>query len=227
MNIQLVVFDIAGTTVVDKGNINEAFRGAFLNAGYAVAAEDVDKVMGYRKTDAIKSILEKYKHQSQNDNADVIEIIHTDFTKNMVRFYEEDTELKPMPFAESVFEQLQNKGIKIALNTGFTTVIMDVILNRLGWNNSLLINAVISSDQVPEGRPHSFMIKKIMQQLKIDDPFDVAKVGDTKADIEEGRNAGCGLVVAVTTGAYSREQLREYNPDYIIDSLQQLPALIH
>ena len=46
-------------------------------------------------------------------------------------------------------------------------------------------------------------------------------------DIEEGRNANCGLVVAVTTGAYTREQLQQCNPDYIIDSLQQLPALIH
>lgn len=182
--------------------------------------------MGCRKLDAIKIILDKYNHQSLNVNLHLIESIHNDFTKSMVQFYEHDNELKPMPFAEDVFEQLQNKEIKIALNTGFTKVITDTILNRLGWNNSPLINAVISSDEVPEGRPHSFMIKKIMHQLNIDDANKVAKAGDTKVDIEEGRNAGCGLVVAVTTGAYTREQLQEYNPDYIIDSLQQLPALI-
>ena len=66
-----------------------------------------------------------------------------------------------------------------------------------------------------------------MAQLRIDDAREVAKVGDTKVDIEEGRNAGCGLVVAVTTGAYTREQLEQYYPDHIIDSLQQFPALIH
>ncbi|MEP6948172.1 MAG: hypothetical protein ABI863_02810 [Ginsengibacter sp.] len=30
MNIELVVFDIAGTTIADEGNINDFFRRAFL-----------------------------------------------------------------------------------------------------------------------------------------------------------------------------------------------------
>jgi phosphoglycolate phosphatase-like HAD superfamily hydrolase len=45
-------------------------------------------------------------------------------------------------------------------------------------------------------------------------------------DIKEGRNAGCGLVVAITTGAYTPGQLLPYHPDYIINSLLELPALI-
>jgi len=227
MNIELIVFDIAGTTVVDRGNINEAFRNAFLHAGYEVDIVDVDKVMGYRKIDAIKIILDKYNRQPQNANGHLIETIHEEFTNSMVEFYKHDHELKPMFFAEDVFDQLQKRGIKVALNTGFTKVITDTILYRLGWNNSALINGVISSDEVQEGRPHPYMIKKIMEQLNIDDAQKVAKVGDTKVDLEEGRNAGCGLVVAVTTGAYTSGQLQQYHPDYIIDSLQELPALIY
>lgn len=227
MNTQLVVFDMAGTTVFDRGNINEAFRNAFSNAGYTASPDEVDKVMGYRKIDAIKIILDKYHQSSQQVNEHLIDIIHNDFTNSMVQFYQRDSEVKPMPFAEDVFNELQQRKIKIALNTGFTKRITAAILNRLGWNNSLLIDAVISSDEVPEGRPHAFMIEKIMEKLSISDASEVAKVGDTKVDIEEGRNAGCGLVVGVTTGAYTRAQLLEYNPDYIIDSLQQLPALIH
>ena len=46
MSIELVVFDIAGTTVADKGNINNVFRKVFLNAGIEnVEAADVDEVM--------------------------------------------------------------------------------------------------------------------------------------------------------------------------------------
>ena len=65
---------------------------------------------------------------------------------------------------EEVFEELQKRGIKIALNTGFTKVITDAIVNKLGWKTNPLINAVISSDEVQDGRPHSDMIKKIMAQ---------------------------------------------------------------
>jgi phosphoglycolate phosphatase-like HAD superfamily hydrolase len=45
-------------------------------------------------------------------------------------------------------------------------------------------------------------------------------------DIEEGRNAGCGIVVGVTTGAYTRDQLEAYHPDHIIDGLQELELII-
>ncbi len=227
MNIKLVIFDIAGTTVVDSGNINEAFKNAFSNAGYNVNPADIDKVMGYRKTDAIRIILNNYNNNQIDSNSYLTDIIHNDFTNGMVKFYEEDDDLKPMPFAEEVFTNLQNRGIKVALNTGFTKVITSTILDKLGWHNSALINAVICSDEVPEGRPHSFMIKELSRQLNVNDAFDVAKVGDTKVDIEEGRNAGCGLVIAVTTGAFTRSQLEPYHPDHIIDSLQQLPALIY
>jgi phosphonatase-like hydrolase len=225
MNYKLVVFDMAGTTVRDKGNVNDAFRAAFLESGIEVAAEDVDKVMGYRKVEAIEIILKKYLEAMEYDAAR-INLIHDAFTKKMVSFYEEDTELAALPEVLETFSILRARGIKIALNTGFTRVITDVILKRLGWDQEAMIDAVVCSDEVQEGRPHPFMIRKIMEQLGIADAAEVVKVGDTSVDVLEGQFAGCGLVVAVTTGAYTREQLLEYQPDQIIDSMQQLPALI-
>ena len=226
MSIELVVFDIAGTTVADKGNINDVFRKAFSNAGIEnVDAADVDDVMGYRKKEAIEIIVAKYKPGYENDEA-FIDAIHEDFTNQMVAYYETCDGLVPLPFAEKVFRELQINKVKVALNTGFTRVITTPILKRLGWDNALFIDEVICSDEVPEGRPHPYMIEKLMQKLSIASAEDVAKVGDTKVDIEEGQNAGCGIVVGVTTGAYTKEQLIKYQPDYIIDSLEILPSLI-
>lgn len=48
-SIQLVVFDIAGTTVSDRGDIAIAFIDACKKHGYHVAVEEVNKVMGFRK----------------------------------------------------------------------------------------------------------------------------------------------------------------------------------
>jgi phosphonatase-like hydrolase len=156
----------------------------------------------------------------------LIEKIHEAFTQNMISFYENDPDLHPLPYAEETFEILQRHGVKVALNTGFTKAITDTIVNRLAWNNNTMINHVISSDEVPQGRPHPFMIRSIMNALGIEQVKNVAKVGDTQVDVQEGRNAGCGLVISVTTGAYTREQLESYDPDFIIDSLEELPALI-
>ena len=225
MGIELVVFDIAGTTVEDNGNINDFFRKAFSNEGIIVGANDINEVMGYRKKEAVQIIIDKYIPDLRN-KSDIVNNIHEDFTKQMVKFYETCEGLSPLPFAEKVFLQLQNNKIKVALNTGFTTAITAPILKRLGWDTASFINAVICSDQVPEGRPHPYMIEQLMQKLHVSYPENVAKVGDTKVDIEEGQNAGCGMVVAVTTGAYTKEQLVKYQPDHIIDSLQRLPSLI-
>lgn len=225
MSIELVVFDIAGTTVADKGNVNDFFRKAFSNAGIIVGANDVNEVMGYRKREAIEIIVEKYDFGFEND-AVFIEAIHRDFTEQMVLYYETCEELVPLPFAVKVFQELQNNKVKVALNTGFSRMITAPILKKLGWDTASFIDEVICSDEVPEGRPYPFMIEKLMQKLNISFADDVVKVGDTKVDIEEGRNAGCGIVVGVTTGAYTREQLIKYQPDYIIDSLEHLPSLI-
>jgi phosphoglycolate phosphatase-like HAD superfamily hydrolase len=71
------------------------------------------------------------------------------------------------------------------------------------------------------------MIEVLMADLGIDSPARVLKVGDTEVDVEEGRNAACGKVVSVTTGAYTREQLLPYQPDFIIDDLEELLPIIN
>ena len=83
----------------------------------------------------------------------------------------------------------------MALNTGFTRSITDAILHRLRWDDrSPLIDQVICSDEVARGRPSADMIQVLMDNLGIDSPARVLKVGDTEVDVEEGRNAACGRV---------------------------------
>ncbi|HEX6431816.1 MAG TPA: HAD-IA family hydrolase [Niastella sp.] len=218
-SIQLVVFDIAGTTVRDTGNVAKAFIDAFREFDIEVPTSPINHVMGFRKKDAIRLLL-------AGDNNDVlIEQIHEAFIRNMLALYENGPELTPLPQVEETFQQLKQWGIKIALNTGFTRPVTDAILQRLQWTIPETIDMVLCSDEVTEGRPQPDMIKTIMQQMDITDSKAVVKVGDTRVDVEEGRNAGCGLVVSVTTGAYTRSELALCKPDYIIDSIAELPAL--
>jgi phosphoglycolate phosphatase-like HAD superfamily hydrolase len=65
-----------------------------------------------------------------------------------------------------------------------------------------------------------------MSRLGVKDPHRVAKVGDTKADLEEGTNAVCAMVIGVTTGSYSREQLLVCPHTHILKSAADVPALI-
>ncbi|HUB62773.1 MAG TPA: HAD family hydrolase [Puia sp.] len=225
-SIQLVVFDIAGTTVRDSGGVAEAFITAFGENGFTMPAAEVKKVMGFRKMDAIVLLLEKFAPGKGSDE-ELADHIHTRFIDKMIEFYRNDETLAPLPHAEAVFRALKKQGIKVALNTGFTRSITDTILHRLRWDDrSTLIDQVICSDEVPNGRPYADMIDVLMADLGIDSAAHVLKVGDTEVDVEEGRNAGCGKVVSVTTGAYTREQLQAYHPDFIIDDLRELLPII-
>jgi len=225
--IELVVFDIAGTTVRDNGNVAKAFIAAFEKYGFHIRKEDAQDVMGFRKKDAIKMLLSKGKQDSPMNEDELIDGIHDAFTKNMIAFYKNDDDLQPLPFAEDVFVWLKNKGVKLALNTGFTKPITVTMLEKLQWKSGSTVDYIISSDEVKRGRPHPDMIQAIMNGLNIKNPASVAKVGDTEVDVEEGRQAGCGLVVSVTTGAYTRKKLEQYHPDHIIDSLSELPNLLN
>jgi phosphonatase-like hydrolase len=232
-SIQLVVFDIAGTTVRDKGNVAEAFIAAFKDYGIAIPVAEVKKVMGFRKMDAVILLLEKFgagkkvKLPDMEDAEELADRIHTRFIDRMIEFYRNDETLAPLPHAEAVFRALKKQGIKVALNTGFTRSITDTILHRLRWDDrSPLIDQVICSDEVQRGRPYADMIEVLMDDLGIESSAQVLKIGDTEVDVEEGRNAACGKVVSVTTGAYTREQLEPYGPDFIIDDLQELLPII-
>jgi phosphonatase-like hydrolase len=221
MPIKLIVFDIAGTTVKDDDYVAHAFRNAFVKNGYDISLDQTYPYMGIKKIVAVNAMLAKLGGQSADAGT-----IYTDFTDEMMDFYTYNASVMPLPYAEEVFQQLKEKGIRIALNTGFPRIIADVIINRLQWKDKGWVDDIIASDEVEHGRPQPFMIQELMLRASITDPLEVAKVGDTEVDVNEGRNAGCGLVVAVTTGAYTEEQLAAYDPDHIISSLSLLPNLI-
>ncbi len=221
--IKLVVFDIAGTTVKDNGNVAGCFIDAFRKNGLEVRNEEVSRLMGYRKKEAIQTMLE---NQGVNDPLLTIRI-HDDFTSSMITFYENDPSIVPLPHAEAVFSFLKSRHINVALNTGFTRPITAAIIKKLGWDSGSIIDCIVCSDEVEQGRPSPHMIQRIMDELQVKSAADVVKVGDTEVDIREGRNSGCGMVVGITTGAFSRDQLEPYEPDHIIDSLSQLPLLLN
>jgi phosphonatase-like hydrolase len=225
-NYSLVVFDIAGTTVRDKGNIAEAFIDAFKQHGIVVPTEEVNKVMGWRKKDAIVILLDQFQPDIAIHSDELVDQIHDAFIQNMISFYENDEDLQPLDYAEELFQQLRASNIKVALNTGFTKDITDVILRKLNWKEGQMIDFVVCSDEVPEGRPYPYMIQELMKRSEIIDAKQVVKVGDTEVDVQEGRNADCGLVIGITTGAYSKELLEQYQPDQVIDHLSELPALM-
>ena len=74
--------------------------------------------------------------------------------------------------------------------------------------------------------PFFIIAGDLMQRCGVSDPARVAKVGDTPADLAQGHNAGCGLVIGVTSGSHTREQLAGHPHTHLIESVADLPAVL-
>jgi phosphonatase-like hydrolase len=114
----------------------------------------------------------------------------------------------------------------VAVDTGFDRPITAPLLNRLGWIDQSLIDASVTSDEVAYGRPFPDMIFEAMRRTGISDVKTVAKIGDTASDLDEGNSAGCGLVIGVTTGAFSREELTTVKHSFLIDNVDEVVYII-
>lgn len=215
---KLVVFDMAGTTLKDDGGIvNRALRTTLSEAGIDVTPAEVNAVMGHPKPDAIAQLLTLPKDDPQ------VGSLHQGFVDRMVRFYRSDPSVQEVDGTSLTFLKLRNAGVLLALDTGFSRMIANTVIDRLGWRS--LLDASVTSDEVPRGRPFPDMIDALRERLGVADPNTVAKVGDTPSDLLQGTAAGCGWVIGVTQGSHTQSQLATHPHTHLIPNVVALNAL--
>jgi phosphonatase-like hydrolase len=222
--IELVVFDMAGTTVSEGGAVYRCLRDTLTANGLETPADSLQEVKGMDKYEALRILIEKSAMREQLLPG--LDAIHEDFVERMIEFYRADPSVGEAPGANETFRRLRQAGVRVALNTGFSRDIAQTLIDRLNWERDELIDASVTSDEVERGRTHPDMIRRLMLKLGVTDSRRIAKVGDTPADLLEGKNAGCGLIVGVTQGSCARAQLERFPHDHLIGSVAEFPDLL-
>lgn len=222
-SIQLVIFDMAGTTVYDDHYVSRVLCASLALHGYTVPREAADEVMGIAKPVAIQSLLEQFYPGAATTAP--IAAIHQEFLRQMIDFYTTADDIREMRGASEVFRALKKQGIKVGIDTGFSRDITDVIMTRLGWDKEGLVDVSVSSDEVACGRPAPDMVYRAMALTGITDVKSVAKVGDTPVDVMEGNNAGCGMVIGVLSGIGTREALSNAGEVLVVASIADIAAM--
>ncbi len=220
--IKMVVFDMAGTTVDEDNVVYKTLYKAINEAGVDVTLESVLlHGAGKEKLKAIKDIL----LACGVVNNEVTNTAFQYFLKYLTDAYN-DLSIKPQIGAIDLFIELRTLGIKVVLNTGYNRETAELLLAKLGWQIGSQIDGLVTASDVLNNRPMPDMIYLAMQQQNITDAAFVVKVGDSAIDIEEGKNAGCGFSIGITTGAHTVQQLQSANPDFIINNLHALLPII-
>ncbi len=216
--IEMVVFDMAGTTVDEQNVVYKTLHKAIVAANVEVSLETVlEYGAGKEKHKAIKDVLTHLKSDKLKDS----QTIFNNFKKSLAVAYE-FLEVKPIKGVEKVLLNLRSEGVKVVLNTGYDRKTAALLLDKLQWDEKIHYDALITASDVVNGRPHPDMIFQAMELFGITDASKVLKAGDSAIDIEEGKNAGCGITVGVLSGAQTKVQLEKEKPTYVLESLVNL-----
>ena len=122
--------------------------------------------------------------------------------------------------------RLKHAGLRVALVSTFGRMILDAMLDRLGWRTTRLIDATVAADEVGRGRPYPDSVIRAMALTGVRRTETVASVGATPIDLEMGAAAKCGLVVGLMNGSHGAEHLRHSPHTHLISHLGVLPRLV-
>lgn len=237
-NIDLLVCDMTGTTVEEGGVVTMAIatnleRGVYkilrqtmVDAGLDVTEEQMHPWHGAKKEAVIENFL-KVAGTPSPLIPRLVDSIGEEFLRTIDAAYfaanDEDSCLRYIdPSLPEYVRSLQAGGTKVGLDTGHPREIQDGLMTKLDLHD--LVDASVSSYEVVKGRPYPYMIFDLMIKTKVMDVNRVAKAGDTVRDIQQGRNAGCGLVIGVLSGADSAEELLKAGADIVVPNITHVPV---
>ncbi|MCL2653028.1 MAG: 2-aminoethylphosphonate--pyruvate transaminase [Propionibacteriaceae bacterium] len=241
--IKAVIFDWAGTTV-DYGCMApvKGFIDAFKSIGFQITEEMAREPMGIAKLDHTRAIAAMLPEPiTERQILEAYRVFEETILADIKQYCD------VLPHVVDAVASLRQQGIGIGSDTGYTSVMMDEVLPAAA-KQGYFPDFCIAPDKVPAGRPYPYMIWQNLVHFGLIDPRQAIKVGDTVADITEGRNANCWTVgvifgsselgltkdqVAVLTAdellqrtAAVRAAYYQAGADYIINDLSELDGVI-
>ena len=119
-------------------------------------------------------------------------------------------------------DYLKNHNYKIGCVTNKREQFTHILLKALGVFDDFGI--VISGDTLPKKKPDPLPLLHAAQFFNVQ-PQNALMVGDSMNDVDAARAAGF-QILCVSYGYNHGRDIREANPDAVVDSLAELPALM-
>ena len=219
--IDLVIMDVAGTTIRDGGQVASAFEATLAAHGVEITDEELRPWRGASKRRALAHFIERRFGTVETGRMDEIYAAFRDRLREQFAV----VGVQPLTGAEQTFAWLRARGVRLALTTGFDREVADMLFGAMGWDGRT-IDAFVCGDEVLQGRPAPYMIFRAMEHTNVTDVRRVVNVGDTALDLESAWNAGVGYSIGVLSGAHGRDQLQRVPHTHLLASVADLPALL-
>ncbi|MBY0527086.1 MAG: HAD-IA family hydrolase [Gemmataceae bacterium] len=127
-----------------------------------------------------------------------------------------------MPGAAESLAALKTAGLLLGVCSNKPRRFTIKLVEHLGMQSRF--DVVVGPEEVPRPKPAPDMLTLALRQLSVA-AEDALYVGDMTVDVETARGAGVRVWV-VPTGSNDRSTLEAAQPDRLLNSLQELPALL-
>ena len=254
MKITTVILDWAGTTV-DFGCFApvEAFKVAFEAAGLFPTMEETRAPMGMQKRAHIGAMLSGkrlseafWEAHGRVWTREDVDLIYNTFESALFSVLKNHCDV--LPGVLKTMSVLRALDIKVGSTTGYTAQMMGIVAAQARINGYTPDALVCPDETAGVGRPYPYMLHRNLEKLHEPDVRRVVKLGDTAADISEGKNAGsisigslrgssmmglneeefCALSSAERMARYAnaRAAYLEAGADEVIESIEDLPDFL-
>ena len=221
-SMELMIFDMAGTTICDKDLVTAAFDDALTaggmtknSVGYHKAIRYIKESMGTSHSDVFKAL---YPNQAEA----------TECERRFAQSYAmaiAANGISEVLGTTELFDQLRSRSVPVALTTGFCDENQRLLISKLNWQNH--VSFAVSPSEHIAGHPHPDMIITAMHNAGIKDPSVVVTVGDTRSDMAAAKAAGVGLAIGVLSGEHGQEELIANGADIVVATVLDLTSLIY
>jgi len=205
VKLRAAILDWAGT-LVDFGSRAPvaALQSEFAEADVPVTVAEAREPMGLDKKAHIRAILQlarvsaawaaKYGNIPAEQDIDKL---YAAFVPNQLRVLAHFSDL--LPGAADAVARMRSRGLKVGTTTGYNRAMLDYLLERAAAQGFVPDCALCPAD-AGAGRPMPWMCYLAAIKLDVYPMSAMVKIGDTPADMEEGRNAGMWTIGITRTG---------------------------
>ncbi|MCG8091126.1 MAG: phosphoglycolate phosphatase [Candidatus Thiodiazotropha taylori] len=141
-----------------------------------------------------------------------------------LELYAENTSLRSAlyPGIREGLDYLKGQGYRLGCVTNKAAQFTLPLLKDLGVHDDFEI--IIAGDTLPKKKPDPMPLLHAAENLGVD-PSAALMVGDSQSDVKAARAASF-QIVCMSYGYNHGEDIRNYNPDAVIDSLTEIQGIL-
>lgn len=213
MTLDAILFDIDGT-LLDTNDLHvAAWRHAFEEHGYKVAADRIKREIGKGGDKLVPAILGDEREQHEGE---ALRKLQPEIFKDLARAQR----VRLFPGAAELLGAVRRRGLRSVLATSSRLAHVRVLREASGFDLEGACDALVTADEAAESKPAPDLVVAAVERLGMT-PAQCAMIGDTLYDMEAAKHAGV-IGLGVLTGYQPRQMLLRSGARRVWPSVKEL-----